>query len=295
MKLYLPKRIKHSAPVAALARSYLNARNSRLEKVIFTATTGRSGTQSLQRVFSAVPGCIASHEPYPIMHDEWLHAASYGQKDVVRRHYECLKAINIRRAAVGSRYYVELNHLFLKTFIEYAAKDFGDRMEVIHVVRPAVEVAMSICCRRDWPGTDNGNRWWLDYRAPTNLIQMSDLLDRHDEFSHPLYKALWYWYETESRVRLWRDKLPRIRFHRFETQWINDRARIFALMDDLKIKCDRDLLSTAVGVKEDTKAQRAKSQTLSREQVLSQETARKMDERFREVLADRNLLPSAVP
>lgn len=289
MKLPLPKSIKHSAPVATLARLYLNARNSSLETVIFTATTGRSGTQSLQRLFSAIPGCIASHEPYPTMHDEWLHAASYGQTDLVRRHYERLKAINIRRNAVGARYYVELNHLFLKTFIAYAAKDFGDRMQVIHVVRPAVEVASSIFSRRDWPGTEDGNRWWLDYRAPTNLIQVADLLDGQGEFSHPFYKALWYWYETEARVRHWQRKLPNIRFHRFETRWINDNARTFALMDELQIKYDKDLLSAAIGVREDTKAERAKSRVENQAETLSRETAKQMDDRFREVIADRNI------
>lgn len=290
MKLPLPKSIKHSAPVAALARLYLDARNRRLEKVIFTATTGRSGTQSLQQLFSAIPECIATHEPYPTMHDGWLHAASYGQTDLVRNHYERLKAISIRRTAVGARYYVELNHLFLKTFIEYAAKDFGDRMQVIHLVRPSVEVALSILSRKDWPGTPDGNRWWLDYRAPANIIQISDLLDGDGELSHPFYKALWYWYETEARVRHWQHKLPNIRFHRFETRWINDRTQTFALMDALQIKYDKDLLSAAIGVREDTKAERAKGRAENPAGSLSREAAQEMENRFRTVIADRNIV-----
>lgn len=291
MKLPLPKRIKHSAAVAGLARLYLDARNSRLEKVIFTATTGRSGTHSLQLLFSAIPGCFASHEPYPNMHDEWLRSASYGQTDEVRRYYERVKAINIRRAAIGARYYVELNHLFLKTFIEYAAEDFGERMEVLHVVRPAIEVATSIYHLRDWPGTEDGNRWWLDYRAPTNLIQISDLLEGPGELSHPFCKALWYWYEMEARVHLWRGRLANTRFHRFETQWINDRTRTFALLDGLEIEYDRERLSAAIGVKESTKEQRTEGRAHSRDQTLTREAAQHLHEHFREALAERNLLP----
>lgn len=291
MKLPLPKNIKHSAVVAGLARLYLNTRTSGLEKVIFTATTGRSGTHSLQLLFSAIPGCLATHEPYPNMHDQWLRAASYGNTDEVRRYYERVKAINIRRAAIGSRYYVELNHLFLKTFIEYAAEDFGDRMEVLHVVRPAVEVARSIYHLRDWPGTADGNRWWLDYTAPTNLIQISDLLEGASELSHPFCKALWYWYEMEARVRLWRSRLPNIRFHRFETHWINDRVRTFALLDGLDIEYDKELLSAAIGVKESTKEQRTEGRAHERDKTLTHEVAHHLHERFRQALKDRNLLP----
>ncbi|MGH8318300.1 MAG: hypothetical protein ACREUL_10020 [Steroidobacteraceae bacterium] len=298
-----PNRIKHNVAVNRLARWYLNARNLRLEKVIFSATTGRSGTMSLTSLFSKVPGCRALHEPYPIMNGPWLRAASYGHTDDVRRYYERVKAINIRRAAIGARYYLEVNHQFIKTFIEHAVRDFGDRVEVIHLVRPVVEVARSIYYLQHWPGTTAGNHWWLDYRAPSNLIQLPDLLDGKGEFSHPFYKALWYWYETEARVRFWQEKLPDVRFHHFETHWINDRQRIFTLLDDLKIEYDRDQLLFTGGVRENTKEQKEqKEQRVPKghvraqestqpmiERSLDQDVTQQMNERFRTVLTNRGL------
>ena len=38
-----------------------------LEKLIFTATTGRSGTLSLAKLFAKVPGCRSVHEGHPVM------------------------------------------------------------------------------------------------------------------------------------------------------------------------------------------------------------------------------------
>ena len=285
-----PKILKRSPPVVRLARWYLNTRIAHLEKLIFSATTGRSGTMSLTSLFSAIPGCRAFHEPYPIMNGPWLRAAAYGETNHVRRYYERVKAINIRRAAIGARYYVELNHLFLKTFLEYAVEDFGERVEVIHLVRPAVEVARSIYSLQDWPGTAAGNQWWLDFKAPSNLIQLSDLLDADNEFSHPFYKALWYWYETEARVKFWRERLPSLRFHHFETRWINDCDRIFALLDDLTIEYDRDQLRSVIGTRKNTREERLKTHAKhSNEQVRDQEAAQRMNERFKDVLQSRGL------
>lgn len=286
--------------MSRIARWYLDIRTSRLEKVIFSATTGRSGTMSLTSLFAAIPGCRALHEPYPIMNGPWLRAAAYGREEEVRRYYERVKAIYIRRAALGARYYVEVNHLFIKTFVEHAVQDFGDRIAVIHLVRPAIEVARSIYYLQHWPGTNEGNKWWLDYRAPSNLIQLADLLDGGQEFAHPFYKALWYWYETEARVRFWREKLPNVRFHRFETRWINDHDRIFALLDDLKIDYDREHIMAAAGRRENTREQKARRNAKGlppatdgarrmNERLLDQDSARRMNERLKKVMASRGL------
>src|ERR1700740_1104738 len=71
------KPIKHNAVVAPVARFWLGLRARGLEKVIFTATTGRSGTLSLAKLFAAVPGCRSVHEGHPVMNGTVLRAASY--------------------------------------------------------------------------------------------------------------------------------------------------------------------------------------------------------------------------
>jgi hypothetical protein len=248
------KPLWHSRLVSGLARRLLNLRTAGLEQLIFTATTGRSGTLTLTQLFAAVPGCRAVHEAHPVMHGSVLRAASYADTALVDRVYRRVKAVNIRRAAVGYRYYFEANHLFIKTFADYAVADFGRRVAVVHLVRPAAEVANSIYQLADHPGTERGNYWWLDFRAPTNLLAMADILESDPEFSHPFYKALWYWHEVEARIRAWRARTPTIRVIDFETEWLNDLDRVYSLMDGLGVQYDRARLAPLVGARVHTKA-----------------------------------------
>jgi hypothetical protein len=245
--------LKHNRAVAGAALQLLKLRTRKLERVIFTATTGRSGTLTLSRIFSTVRGCISLHEAHPVMHGPVLRAASYGDPALVDKVYRRIKSVNIRRAAVGHRYYFEANHLFIKTFARNAVDDFGDRIAVVHLVRPAVEVAASIYSLRDYPGTERGNYWWLDFRAPSNRISIVELLESDPEFSHPFYKALWYWHEVEARVAAFRLEMPGVRVVRFQTEWLNDAQRMCELLDALGVEYEAAAIAAMIGHKEHTK------------------------------------------
>jgi hypothetical protein len=265
------KPIKHNALVVSLARLWLGLRASGPEKVIFTATTGRSGTLSLAKLFAAVPGCRSVHEGHPVMNGSVLRAASYGDVALVNRVYRRVKSINILRAAVGYRYYLEANHLFIKTFIRNAIDEFGDRLCVIHLVRPALEVATSIYQLRDCPGTERGNYWWLEYHAPTNLIQIARILETDPEFSHPFYKALWYWHEIEARVSAWRVRVPTLNVTSFETRWLNDLDRVCGLLDSLGMAYERSAIDAVVGRREHAKEHEKNPMDLCGDQLAGME------------------------
>jgi hypothetical protein len=272
------KPLRHNRLVAGLALRLLKLRTAGLERLIFTATTGRSGTLTLTQLFAAVPGCRAVHEPHPIMHGSVLRAASYADSALVNRVYRRVKSVNIRRAAVGHRYYFEANHLFIKTFADHAVADFGRRVAVVHLVRPAVEVANSIYQLVDYPGTERGNYWWLDFRAPTNLLAMADILESDPEFSHPFYKALWYWHEVEARIGAWRARTPAVRVIDFETGWLNDLDRVYSLMDGLGVQYDRARLAPLVGARAHTNAHQKIAGALAAEE------AQQKAERFLQLL-----------
>lgn len=275
--------LKHHPVVVQLAKIGLHALNHGLEKLVFTATTGRSGTKTLARIFAAVPDCRSLHEPWPSMCGGVLQAASFGRTAHTDEIYRCVKSVNILRAAIGHRYYMEANHCFVKTFMGQAIEEFGDRLAVIHLVRPPIPVAMSIYRLRQEPGTGVGNMWWLDYRAPSNLIQVADLLETDRELSHPFYKALWYWHEIEARIAAWRTKVPALKMIRFETDWFNDRAKIMGLLGDLGICCDTPLPATLIGHKDNVREDQKMIAAIPEEQAQS------MFARFRDVLAAREV------
>jgi len=277
----LPYRFKpliHNRLVAGLARRLYRLRARGLERFIFTATTGRSGTLTLTKLFAAVPGCRAVHEAHPVMNGSLLRAASYGDREIVDRVYCRVKSVNIYRAAMRQRYYFEANHLFIKTFARNAVAEFGRRIAVVHLVRPAVEVANSIYSLRDYPGTERGNYWWLDFKAPTNALALADILSSDPEFSHPFYKALWYWHEIEARIALWRASVPAVTVIDFETRWLNDLGRVCSLMEQLGVQYEKTRLAALIGAREHTK-ERQKVRT-----ALPAEEAEHKAYRFRELL-----------
>ena len=206
------------------------------ERFVFVATTGRSGTHTLARICARIPGCASFQEPTPNMNGPVLQAAAAGDLEEVRRHYVA-KSAAIRRAAAGSKYYVETNHQFIKVFAALAVEDFGDRLAVIHLQRPPLEVAASIFALGSWPGTESGNKWWLDPTAPTNLVQVSDVLRNDGPFAHPFYRALWYWHEIEARVDAFRQAYPRIPIATLKTDDLNDADRVSECLRKLGIAC----------------------------------------------------------
>jgi hypothetical protein len=220
------------------------------------------------------------------MNYEALRAASYGDSGALSRFYRA-KSINILRAAAGFRYYLEANHLFIKTFVEQAAREFGSRLAVIHLVRPPLEVAMSIYRLQRQPGTESGNNWWLDHRAPLNRIRIADALDA-GEFSHPFYKGLWYWFEIETRVHEWRQRLPAVPFVRFETDWFNEPQRLATLATELRMDIDRRQIDSSAGVKEHAR------EHLKLIAPLPPDEAQRMFERFVALLQQRCPAAAAV-
>jgi hypothetical protein len=280
----IPENLRHSHPAVWATKRYYELRNHKLEKLFFTATTGRSGTTSLTEIFKAVPDSVSYHEPYPIMNEQWLERASNGDEASVNNYFKTVKSVYIRRGAIGSRYYLEANHLFLKTFISPAIEEFGKRLEIIHLVRPAIEVSNSIYRIGNWPGTHDGDKWWLSYRAQNNVIGIADLLDNDTGLAHPFYKALWYWYETEARVARYKALYPRVKFHDFSTTSFNDFEKVCQLFNDLGVCYDRNKLSGLIGTKANDIV------TKKGKEGLELKDALRMKDSFERVLESRGML-----
>lgn len=276
---------KYNRITAALAKAFLWRRSRNLEKVVFVATTGRTGTMTLARLFDALDGVVAYHEPFPIMNGRVLASASDGEAEYCARAYRTMKSVHIRRLAAGARYYVEANHLFIKTFADHALDEFGSKMGVIHLVRDPVEVANSMY-QLEWSdvGTFQGDYWWLDFRAPTNIIDIREDLEDGARFGDPFSRSLWYWYEVEARVRAWRAAHPSVPVVDIRTNQLSDPEAVVIMLRALGIEYDRKQVEQVCGQRFHRKL-RLKSRP-----PLDMEVARSRHEEFLTLLARKGHL-----
>lgn len=248
MRRFIPMRIKHHPLVASVYNDYLDRRNRRLASYIFVATSGRSGTLTLREIFAAIDDCVAYHEPAPKMvHDAPAGAIpSEYYRELFYRH----KTINIKRAAVGFRYYVEVNHLFAKTFGEHAIAYFGRKLKVIHLVRDPQSVARSIYALNEVPGTTQVSRWyWLDPEERHNVLDLKNILGIPVDAIHPFHKCLWYWYECEARIFLLKERFPDAFKFLVTTNDLNDWDRVKRMLEALDLEYSEDKIRKLVGTR----------------------------------------------
>lgn len=275
----LVRSIKYSPPVVGLYEKILEQRCQTVDSYIFVATTGRSGSTSLSRIFEAADRAACFHEPYPAMqsrHPDPASKAAYFDRKFRQR-----KKINILRAAAGHRYYLETNHLFLKNFFEPAADYFGDRLRVIHLVRDPVQVASSFFAIDSIPGkTVMGSLYLLNPAHEDNLIQINDLLTGDPAFEHDLFKCLWYWYEIEARVKHYRSAYPTLRWAELRTEDLNDGTALARMFNEIDVRFDPKRLDQLVGNRSNLKKDRKR-------QAIGGEAAAAMNDQLREAIEAR--------
>jgi hypothetical protein len=264
--------LKHNPLTVSLYNGLLESRTRNVEAYVFVATTGRSGSESLARIFAAADNAITLHEPSPIMFSDYTDASS--KEAYFRRIFRSKKRIYIKRAAAGHRYYVETNHQFIKNFINFAIPEFRDKVRIIHMYRDPVAVASSFYSINSIPGrSGSGERYLLHPGEQDNRVDISDLLLSDPEFDHDFYRCLWYWYEIETRIREYKEKYPRIVWHDIQTQQLNDQASLEAMFESLGIKYDQVKLGRLVG-------SRANKKTSLKKRALAVEDATAMHDRL---------------
>ena len=253
--------LKRNPLVVAAVNAWLDFLCRNVERYIFVATTGRSGTVSLARVFEkAVDGAVCLHEPYPIMFSDYPRGQGIDRERYFREVFENLKTIYIKRAAAGHRYYVETNHQFIKNFAVPAIGYFKNKIRIIHLRRDPVSVASSFLSIDSVPeNTQRGHYYMLEPSDSTNIIRIPELSDNGGEFGHDLYKCLWYWYETEARVADLKKRYPEAGWVTIGTEQLNDRAALSAMFERLGIPVTSERLSRSVSIRENLRTEEKKS------------------------------------
>jgi hypothetical protein len=228
-----------SALVPALRRECKD-----VERFVFCATTGRSGTKTLSVVLAAGHGVVSTHEPFPRMNSYVLRAAAAGRDKPVQLAWSRLKLPTILKDVRGQRVYAETNHQFVKVFADLAHREFGPRLTVVHLVRDPLAVAQSMFEGGTVPGTPAGSRWLLDPAAPTNVVPFNIAAER--DLSHPLHSCLWYCLETEARADAVRRRLsPGCRWVDVDVEELNSKEGLERLDELLDLRLARSAFELA--------------------------------------------------
>jgi hypothetical protein len=157
--------------------------------MIFTVTTGRSGTNYLTDILACFPGVHAVHEPYPRM-EPWMHKA-LRDPSVGREFWEEYKlpAIDMYRKPI----YAETSHLFCKGFLE-PLLELEIIPDIVLLRRAHRKVAASLYSLDTIPGrTELGRLYYLSPDDPV-LLPLPGWEKLHDY-------QLCYWYCLEIEKR----------------------------------------------------------------------------------------------
>ncbi len=165
----------------------------RAKRLIFTITTGRSGTEYLAKVLGAFPGVRATHEPKPTFGSAFRSVCA--EPSVAREFWLAHKLPRIARTHASI--YAETSHLVCKGFLE-SALELGLRPQLVHLVRPAREVATSLWRLGTIPGrTFGGVKYYL---SPFDTRVMAPVARERAERFDDYQLCYWYCLEIEARA-----------------------------------------------------------------------------------------------
>jgi hypothetical protein len=238
--------------------------------LIFTSTTGRSGTRYLANLINTnALNATAEHDPYPRGYGKPIYWYENGETDRLRRlvihklkRLERGKNRNIYNKPILRGFfgrknsqtrlnlpfnkifrgfvptvdikdiYLESTHAFLKSYAEMMISIKPD-ISLIHLTRDPLEVAKSFFNRSSIPGPNNP--YLLDPDFKNNKIKISkDLTD--------FQKCLWYWFESEIRHSIFLEKYDIKHVYDIDLNELNKKESVKKLFNEFGIKYNDILL-----------------------------------------------------
>lgn len=183
----------------------------RTKRLIFTITTGRSGTEYLSRALACFRDVESRHEPKPTFGSAFRTVCAAPQ--TAREFWLAHKLPRI--AASPRAIYAETSHLTCKGFLE-SAVELELRPTLVHLVRSEREVATSLWRLGTIPGrTYGGVKYYL---SPWDARLASPVDAARAERWHDYQLCFWYCLEIAARARDYAERFtPRgARVHRVE-------------------------------------------------------------------------------
>ncbi len=239
--------------------------------LIFTSTTGRSGTAYLANLInSSAINATSEHDPYPRgygapivwhengKHDKLLKLARAKCKRLERgKKYNKILGSPFLRKATGrekttnkvyiginkvlrnyfptveiKEIYIESTHAFIKSFGE-AMFELVPQLGLIHITRNPLHVAKSFFNRGSVPGPNNP--YLLDPRSRKNILRL-------DVKMTDFQKCLWYWFESELRHYHYIKEHDVKRVYDIETENLGDIEYVKDMFKYFNIRYDKIVL-----------------------------------------------------
>ena len=206
-------------------------------RLIFTVTTGRSGTRHLAFCLGSFRDVEARHEPRPKFSDALRSALADPAAARTFWREQKLPVIARTRRPI----YAETSHVACKAFLD-ALVETGARPSLVHLRREPRAVACSLLALATVPGrTRRGRKYYLGPDDP-NHLPVDVPADAHDY-------QLCYWYalETERRAAFWAERARELdlRFVSLELARLQD----FAGVRDLGAALDLGPLRPAAALR----------------------------------------------
>ena len=138
---------------------------------IFSITTGRSGSEYLQKIFEHVIGCVSYHESYPIGNASEMRLFAQG-KVMPMEKLAKMKAERISESKRKCNLYFESNHCFIKGFGWFMPRYLDERkMGVIILKRDKSKIANSLLRIGCSPLNSYGRKWISIPNMKSPLVQ----------------------------------------------------------------------------------------------------------------------------
>ncbi len=196
------------------------------KRLIFTFTTGRSGTALLAQLLSLLPTdlVLATHEQKPLF-DDYLWQARQ-EPSIFKSFWVDRKLPEI--AKVPQPIYIETSHVACKGFLQ-SLSDLGVGFDTILLTRPLREVATSMYLLNDIPGrTKTGCRYYLLPDDPDNLVGVVNWKKLSDY-------QLCYWYCLEIYYRGLKFKLRNLDAFSISLSELKQEGGFVAMLNHLKL------------------------------------------------------------
>lgn len=163
----------------------------REKRLIFTVTTGRSGTAYLSSIFGYARNAHSYHEPTP----EYVKVLREAQNDKNRARRFIVEEKVPAIAGDSAPIYIETSHLVCKGFLE-SWLDIGIVPDLIIHRRSVRDVSLSLFKMGTIPGrSDKGLKFYLSPADP-NVVKLAAW-----EHCHDYQLCFWYCLEIEKRAR----------------------------------------------------------------------------------------------